>query len=106
MIKNRYHTDVERGQIVALHKSGLSQRQISELLGINRSSVQRAIKKFNTEGILGNRIISGKPRKTTLRDDDAIRRIVGSSCKKVRAYLLKKETDVSVRTVFRRLKRI
>ena len=54
MVKNRYHTDVERGQIVVLHKNGLFQRQISRQLGINRSSVQRAIKKFATEGIFGN----------------------------------------------------
>ena len=52
MVKNWYHMDVERGQIVALHKNGLSQCQISKQLGINRSSVQWAIKKFATEGIL------------------------------------------------------
>ena len=54
MVKNRYHTNVERGQIVALYKNGLSQCQISKQLGINRSSVQRAINKFATEGIFGN----------------------------------------------------
>ena len=47
MRKKRYHRDVERAQIVALHKNGLSQRQISKELGINRSSVQRAIKKIH-----------------------------------------------------------
>ena len=100
MVKNRYHTDVERGQIVALHKNGLSQRQISKQLGINRSSVQRAIKKFATEGIFGNRKKSGRPRKTTARDDIVMKRFVArfptSSCKKVRANLLRKETDVSI----------
>ena len=55
MVKNRYHTGVEHGQIVALHKNGLSQRQISKQLCINQSSVQRAIKKFAIEGIFGNR---------------------------------------------------
>ena len=70
MVKSRYHADVERGQIVALHKNGLSQRQILKQLGINRSSVQRAIKKSNTEEIHGNRIKSGRPRKITLRDDN------------------------------------
>ena len=52
MEKNRYHTDVERGQIVALHKNVLSQRQISKQLGINWSSVQRTIKKFAQKGFL------------------------------------------------------
>ena len=107
MVKTRYHTDVKRGQIVALHKNGLSQRQISEQLGINRSSVQRAIKKFATEGIFGNRKKSGRPRKTTARDHIAMKRFVAcsptSSCKKVRANLLRKGTDVSISSVSRRL---
>ena len=65
MGKNRYHTDVERAQIVALHKNGLSQRRISKQIGVNRSSVQRVIKKFNSERIYGDRKKSGRPRKTT-----------------------------------------
>ena len=32
MGKNRYHTDVERAQIVALHKIGVSQRQFRSKL--------------------------------------------------------------------------
>ena len=86
MGKNRYHTDVKRAQIVTLHKNGLSQHQISKQIGVNRSSVQRAIKKFNSEGIYGNQKKSGRPRKTTVQDDDTIKRIVvrspTSSCKK------------------------
>ena len=57
-IHNRYHTDVERAQIVAFHKNGLSQRQISKQLSINRinrSSAQRAFKKFTKEGVYENR---------------------------------------------------
>ena len=104
MVKN--HTNVERGQIVALHKNGLSQRQISKQLGINRSSVQQAIKKFATEGIFGYRK-KKRPRKTTARDDIAMKRFMArsptSSCKKVHANLLRKRTDVSISTVSRRL---
>ena len=106
MGKNLYHTDVERSQIAALHKIVLSQRQISKQIGVNRSSVQRAIKKFTSEGIYGNRKKSGRPRKTTARDDNTIKRIVTrsptSSCKKASANLLKKGTDVSVSTISRR----
>ena len=107
MVKNRYHTDVEHGQIVALHKNGLSQCQISKQLGINRSSVQQTIKKSAKEGIFGNQKKSGRPRKTTARDDIAMKRFVAhsptSSCKKVRANLLRKGTDVSISIVSRRL---
>ena len=85
MGENRYHADVERAQKVALHKTGLSQRQISEQLGVSKSSVQRAIEKFNMEGIYNNRKKSGRPRKTTPRDDNTMKRIVArssmSSCK-------------------------
>ena len=54
MTKNSYHTEVERAQIVALHKIGLSQHQIPKQLNISKSSVQRAITKFKNEGIYGN----------------------------------------------------
>ena len=63
MGKNRYHTEVEHAQIVALHKIGLSQRQILKQIGVNRSSSHRAIKKFTSEGIYGNRKESGRPQK-------------------------------------------
>ena len=107
MGKNRYHTEIEHAQIVALHKIGLSQRQILKQIGVKRSSSQRVIKKFTSEGIYGNRKESGRPQKTTARDDNTIKRIVErsptSSCKKVLANLLKKGTDVSVSTISRRL---
>ena len=102
MGKNQYHTNVEHAQIVALHKIGLSQCQISKDIGVNRSSIQKAIKKFTLEGIYGNWKKSGRPRKTTAQDDNTIKRIVAcsptSSCKKVPANL-KKDTNVSVSTI-------
>ena len=105
MGKNWYHTDVERAQVDALQKNGLSQRQISRQIVVNRSSVQRAIKKFNSEGINGNRKKNGRPRKTIARDDNTIKRIVArsltSSCKKLRANLLRKSADVSISTISR-----
>ena len=54
MTKNSYHTEVERAQIVALHKNGLSQHQIFEQLSIGKSSIQRATAKFKNEEIYGN----------------------------------------------------
>ena len=49
MIKNLYHTEVERAQIVALHKNGPSQRQISKQLSISKSSIQKAITKIKNK---------------------------------------------------------
>ena len=107
MPKNRYHTEVERAQIVTLHQHGLSQRQISKDLGISRASVQRTIKKFLLEGIYGNRKKSGRPRKTSQRDDHTMKKIVArsptSSCKKIRSNLLENGVDISLSTVSRRL---
>ena len=92
---------------MALHKNRLSQRQISKQLNISKSSVQRAINKFVNEGIYGNRKKSGRPRKTTSRDDNTMKRIVArspsSSCKKIRSFLLSKGANVSISTISRRL---
>ena len=105
MPKNRYHIAVERTQIVTLHQHGLSQRQISKDLGISRTSVQRAIKKFLLEGIYENRKKSGRPRKTSQRNDHTMKRIVAcsptSSCKKIRSNLLENGVDISLSTVSR-----
>ena len=50
---------------------------------------------------------TGRPRKTSRRDDPAIRRAVmrspTSSCLKIRANSLKNITDISISTVLRRL---
>ena len=54
MTKNSYHTKVERAQIVALHKNGLSQHQIFKQLSISNLSIQRAITKCKNEEIYGN----------------------------------------------------
>ena len=107
MTKNSYHIEVESAQIVALHKYGLSQRQISKQLSISKSSIQRAITKFKNKGIYGNRKKSGKPRKTASRDDTSMKRAVPQSptsfCKKIRFHLLLKGTNASISTISSRL---
>ena len=107
MTKNSYHTEIERAQIVALHKNGLSQRQISKQLSISKSSIKRAITKFKNKEIYSNRKKSGKPRKTTSRDDTFMKHAVARSptnfCKKIRFYLLLKGTNASISAISRRL---
>ena len=94
MTKNSFHTKVERAQIVVLHKNGISQRQINKELSIGKSSIQKAIAKFKTAGIYGNRKKSGRPRKTTSREDTSMKVAVAwsptSSCKKIRSTLFLK----------------
>ena len=98
---------IQRGQIVILHQEGLSERKISEKLSISRPAVHRAIEKYKEDGTYVDKPRSGRPRKTTPRDDHIIKRTVirspHSSCKKVRANLLRHVTEVSISTVSRRL---
>ena len=107
MAKNSYYTEVERAEIVAFHKNGLSQRQLSKQLNISKSSIQRAITKFKNEGIYGNRKKNGRPRKTTSRDDTSMKRAVTrsptNSCKKIRPRFLLKGANVSISTISRQL---
>ena len=69
--------------------------------------MHNAIVKFNTDGTFRDSKSSGRPRKTTLRDDHAMRRIVMrspmSSGKKIRAALRLKGTEISLSTVSRSL---
>ena len=107
MTKNLYHTEVERAQIVAHHKNGLSKRQISKQLSIRKSSIQRAITKFRNKEIYGNRKKSGKPRKTTSRDNISMKHAVPQSptsfYKKIKFHLLLKGTNASIKSISRRL---
>ena len=103
MTRNSNHTEVECAKIVALHKNGLSQCQISKQLSISMSSIKKMITKFKNKGIYGNQKKSGKPRKTTSRDDTSIKHAVAwsptSFCKKIRFHLLLKGTNASISTI-------
>lgn len=100
-------SETQRAQIVILYKEGQSERKISENLGVSKTAVHQAIVKFKNSGLYSDQKRSGRPRKTTLRDNHLIRRIAvrspTSSCKKIRSALLQKGTDVHRSTVSRRL---
>ena len=107
MGKNVPLSEVERAQIVALHKEGHSERLISQKMKESKTAVHNAMAKFRNTGTYTTAKKSGRPRKTTPRDDHAIRRIAVqspmSSASKIRSSLLAKGTDISGRTVSRRL---
>ena len=107
MGKNVPLSEVERAQIVALHKEGHSERLISQKMKKSKTAVHNAMAKFRNTGTYTTAKKSGRPRKTTPRDDHAIRRIAVrspmSSASKIRSSLLAKGTDISRRTVSRRL---
>ena len=67
-------SDVRRAQIVALHNEGYSERSISERVGCSKNAVHNAVVKFRKSGTYSDAKRSGRPRKTTPRDDHVIRR--------------------------------
>lgn len=100
-------SEIQRAQIVILCNEGQSERKISEKLNVSKTAVHQAIVKFKNTGLYSDQKRSGRPRKTTVRDDHLIRRIAvrspTSSCKKIRSVLLQKGTDIHRSTVSRRL---
>lgn len=107
MGKNVSLSDVERAQIVTLYKEGYSERSICEKVKHSKNAVHNALVKFQKTGTYSDAKRSGRPRKTTLRDDHVIRRVAvrspTSSASKIRSVLLARGAKVSRRTVSRRL---
>ena len=107
MGKNVPLSEVQRAQIAALHKEGYSERLISEKMKCSKSAVHNAVVKFQNTGSYSTRKKSGRPRKTTPRDNPVIYRIAVhspmSSADKIQSALLAKGTEISRRTVSLRL---
>ncbi|KAK6173376.1 hypothetical protein SNE40_016841 [Patella caerulea] len=100
-------TEIQRAQAVTLKEEGYSIRNIARRLRISKTAVHNAVLKFNTDGNFRDRKRSGRPRKTTQRDNHLIKRVVQrspySSLPKLHALLLQKGTKVSKMTISRRL---
>ena len=107
MGRKKSSSEVQRGQIVALHGEGLSELKISAKLTVSKMAVHQLIKKFELFGSYMDLPRSGKPRKTTVRDDHVMKRIVTrspmGSVSKVRGALVERGVSVSRMTVSRRL---
>ena len=85
---------------------GYSERSISERIKRSKNAVHIAVVKFKKTGTYSDAKQSGRPRKTTPRDDHIFRTAVRSpmgSASKIRSVLLAKSADISPRTVSRRL---
>ena len=70
MAKTRNLSLEERAAIVTLHKEGYNQTAISRKLSVSRSAIQEIIRKKNETGTVADRKRSGRPRKTTERQDE------------------------------------
>ena len=94
MGKKKSLSEVQRAQIVALHGQNLSERQMSAQMGCTKTAVHQAIAKYQRDGFYTDKKRTERPRVTTSREDNVMRRIVvrspTSSMKKIRAELLRR----------------
>ena len=107
MGKKKSLSEVQRDQIIALHGQNLSERQISAQMGCSKTPVHQAIAKYQQDGSYTDKKRTVRPRVTTAREDNLMRRIVvrspTSSMNKIRAELMRRGCRISHMTVSRRL---
>ena len=93
----------KQAQINLLSEEGHSERQISIRLGVSKTAVHQAIAKFQKYDIFTDRKRSGKPLKTSSKDDHIIEKIAVRSplsfSKKIRKELLQAGVNISRFTV-------
>ena len=100
-------SQVQRAEIVTLHKEGYLERKISSKCDVSKTAVHRAIINWRLRINYSDLKRSGRPKKTTVRDDRLMKRMVVQSpicsIKKVQSALLTKDVKVSDMTVSCRL---
>ncbi|CAF2146101.1 unnamed protein product, partial [Rotaria magnacalcarata] len=67
--------DYQRAQCIALRNAGMTCREISTIVGIFKSSVQRALKRFEERGDIYDRPRSGRPKKLNDRSVRMLQRL-------------------------------
>jgi len=96
----------QRWQIIGMHQTGMSCRAIGAQLNINHTVISRLIRKHTDFGEVKDARRSGRPRKTTDRDDRALvrqaRRSPKSTCTQLR-HGWHPFNRVSISTIRRRL---
>lgn len=95
-----------RANILLLNQDGHSQRSIANRVGVSKTAVQKTIKRFHENGSLNSKIRCGRPKKTSARTDNLIRRLAVASPTATSGNILSQlppETNISPSTVRRRL---
>jgi transposase len=97
-------TNFEKSQIITLYQEKMSYTDIAKKIGINKSTVSRLVKKFNTHGTLEHLGGNGRPKKVSDNDFKEIKKILGknpkTSLRKVSVMLKEKtKTEISYNTV-------
>lgn len=71
-VRRNVHSNLERDQvirIITLIEEGYSQRHVAHALGVNQSSVSRALARYREIGSCERRPVPGRPRCTTRGDE-------------------------------------
>ena len=76
MGKKKSLNEVQRDQIVALRGQNLSEKQISAQIGCSKPAVHQAIAQYQQDGSCTDKKRTGRPRVTTAREDNVMRRII------------------------------
>ena len=105
MGKKAFLFATQRAQITVLWQKGYSECMIASKLHCIKTAVYTAKANVMKYGNYKDRKRSGRPRKSTPRYDNIMKRIVPrsptSSCQKIKAYLSQKDSDVSLKTISR-----
>jgi transposase len=73
-MKGQYLSEESRIRVVVLHEEGYSSPKIAKRVGCNQSTVIRIIKKHQETGSTADRHRTGRPKKTTQRQDRVLLR--------------------------------
>lgn len=108
MPKKRQLSEALRGQIILLHKQGLSQVKIAKTIKCSRCAVQTTINRYLRTGMYHNLPKSGRKRVTSAREDRMIERIALRNRHKSAVTIAaevraQRNAPLSVHTVRRRL---
>ena len=94
----------QRAQITVLWQEGYSERIIASERHCSKTAVHTAKVHFMKNGNYKDRKRNGRPRKSTPRDDNMMKRIVAcfptNSCQKIKARWSQKGTEVSFKDNF------
>ena len=74
----------QKWQIIGMKNAGLSCRDIGTRLGVNHTVISRLVQKHGLTGQVKDRPRSGRPRKTSARDDRALGTL-GFGCRRQRS---------------------
>ncbi|XP_029639705.1 uncharacterized protein LOC115214815 [Octopus sinensis] len=105
MPKTRVLSECERGQIVAHHEDGMSQRQIAQKMKCSRCAVQTTLKRFRETKDVKTIQRTGRKKVTSPRDDRSIIRQSLRNKRKTSLELFSDFNEASTSQISRTLRR-